>query len=198
MSKKRRERWAQEEELAEEVTINLQAELAQAVSRGNFQQAKLGHVKFDDDELPSVRRMINYLYKLDYSDECEPQSPSSGDEEAAGDQGTSSTNPAESSALAVNASMYAFADKYQIPGLKVLSKQKFCRTVPVEWNNESFSHVVRVVYEDTMQKDRGLRDLVARVAKDNIQALRGRGEFKSVLSEVHDFTLDLLNLSVDD
>ncbi|KAI9809482.1 MAG: hypothetical protein M1826_003896, partial [Phylliscum demangeonii] len=161
-------------------------------------EAESANIRLDDDELPLVRRMIDFLYKLDYSDEGEPPNPSSEYEDGAVIRESPPTDLLECSALTVHARMYAIADKYQIPGLKDLSKRKFSTTVTDKWNNESFSHAVRVVYNSTPQNDRGLRDVVARIGREHIHALRDRGEFKCVLREVNDFTLNVLNLAVND
>jgi hypothetical protein len=159
--------------------------------------------------------MIDYFYGLDYDDRS--KQPSSSDEKAAGsgrkvdmfgsyslplpieedEQPTQKPETSPSPSI-INARVYAIADKYGIPGLKDLSRKKFRDCLVGDWDNDSFSNVIRFVYKSTPEQDRGLRKEVVAVAKRHIHKLRDRVEFKTTQREVPDFTLDLLDSIIDD
>jgi hypothetical protein len=67
-----------------------------------------------------------------------------------------------------------------------------------DWDNDSFSNVIHFVFESTPAQDRGLRKEAVAVAKRHIDKPRGQDKFKTTQREVHDLTLDLLDLIVDD
>lgn len=101
-------------------------------------------------------------------------------------------NVAETSPALVNAWMYAVGEKYGVWGLKTLSKKKFKGSVDSSWKDENFLLVVCQVYKSTLEEDQGLRQMVVEVIYRNIQVLRDRGDFGTVLREVYAFTFNLL------
>ncbi|KAI9717552.1 MAG: hypothetical protein M1812_004693 [Candelaria pacifica] len=96
--------------------------------------------------------------------------------------------------LVLNARVYTIAEKYDIWALKKLAQHKFEQRVKGNgWNDEGFSLAIREVFEWTTDKDKGLRHVLVHVAAKNVKALRDRGEFKSVLDDIPDFTRRLLD-----
>lgn len=63
------------------------------------------------------------------------------------------------------------------------------------WDNENFPDIIRSVYISTSENDRGLRDLVASNAAKHIHSLTDREDFKSVIGELHELTVDVLYLA---
>ncbi|KAI4611972.1 hypothetical protein J4E80_007424 [Alternaria sp. BMP 0032] len=63
------------------------------------------------------------------------------------------TNP-----LAIHASMYAIADKYQVKGLSRLAKTKFRDSLDHHVDSEDFIAAVQLTYSNTPETNRGLRD----------------------------------------
>ncbi|KAI9695910.1 MAG: hypothetical protein M1836_006027 [Candelina mexicana] len=96
--------------------------------------------------------------------------------------------------LVLNARVYTIAEKYDIWALKKLAQHKFEERVTGNgWNDEGFSLAIREVFEWTTDKDKGLRRVLVRVAAENVTVLCDRGEFKSVLDDIPDFTRRLLD-----
>ncbi|KAI9791657.1 MAG: hypothetical protein M1835_000208 [Candelina submexicana] len=95
--------------------------------------------------------------------------------------------------LVLNARVYTIGERYDIWALKELAQQKFvARAKNGGWNSEDFSLAIREVYEWTTDEDQGLRQLLVTIAAEHIKALRDRGEFNEVISDVPDFTRRLL------
>ncbi len=120
--------------------------------------------------------MIGYLYKLDYSD-------------APLDCGG---HPA----LLIDAQVYTIAEKYNIPSLKVLAREKFDGTVDKGWEDDGFPLAIREIYTSTPDSDRGLRDIVRKVVRENVKALLCRPDMKALMLEVNEFTVDTLDAVV--
>ena len=155
--------------------------------------------------------MIDFLYKLDYEDGFQSKGshtlittgfgplvfPSRIEEEhqEPTSQDLRDELSLETSASIVNAQVYAVADKFEVPGLKALSQQKFRDSIASDWNLPVFPRVVRLVYESTPAQDQGLRSVIASVSQCHFSVLKHREEFAEVLREVHDFALDILYLS---
>jgi hypothetical protein len=76
---------------------------------------------------------------------------------------------AETPHLVVHAKVYALAEKYGIMGLKGLARSKFTTQAAVHYTTAEFAQAMELVYESTVDSDRGLRDVV-------IQAFRSHPE----------------------
>jgi hypothetical protein len=162
--------------------------------------------------------MIQYLYTFDYDDKQKPDSEATDIPDHQKTSATTLTEPEDSTSekqttslvkasptsvaaplyapLIVNAQVYALADKYQIKGLKKLSKAKFKAGAKVHWSEGIFLEAIREAYKSTPEHDRGLRDIVAKVACEHIWVLWYRAEFMSVMKELQGFTLDLLERAI--
>jgi hypothetical protein len=94
--------------------------------------------------------------------------------------------------------VYALADKYDIPALKILATTKFEAVAKDGWNTTDFPRSIKVMYESTPSNDRGLRDVALRVAAENSNALfEANGEFQEVIGEVAEFGRDLAHALSD-
>ena len=65
-------------------------------------------------------------------------------------------------------SVYAIADKYDIPPLKLLAQTKFETLAVAIWPHYDFPAVVKAVFESTLDSDQGLRSIVTKVCADHI------------------------------
>ena len=90
------------------------------------------------------------------------------------------------------AQVYALADKYGVPGLKGRSADRFKELIEDGWNTPDFFHSIKVIYESTPSNNRGLRSLAVHAAAKNLPALFNYEEFQGVISEVAEFTKDLI------
>jgi hypothetical protein len=100
--------------------------------------------------------MISYLYTFDY------------DENGKGGQSTAGFS---------NVRVYAIAEKYNIPLLKEVAKEKFVKWAENHWSHCDFPVVAREVYESTPSSDIGLRDVVSRVCGEHVKELVGKKKF---------------------
>ncbi|TKA62077.1 hypothetical protein B0A49_13128 [Cryomyces minteri] len=96
----------------------------------------------------------------------------------------------ESPNLVTHSRVYALAEKYDIPSLKLLAAQKFEVALACWFDSNEIPDAIEDVYHGTIDSDRGLRDIV-------IQALRCqptmayRKDVKSLLPEVPQFAEEL-------
>lgn len=138
----------------------------------------------NDDEPSIVGKMIDYLYTLDYDDHCSSTSGAKSVIEYA-----RADDPAS---LLVNAKVYIIADKYEIEALKKLACLKYKEVLLNTWNTSNFSESASHVFENTVETDRTLRDVIVQVASDNIRALLDRGEFVDLLKRHGDIGAEIM------
>jgi hypothetical protein len=85
------------------------------------------------------------------------------------------------------------AHKYDVPGLKLLAKEKFEASLQNNGTQDpGFAAATREVYHTTTEDDRGLRDIVVRAMVDNFKSLQADESFVRVLREVQEVPLDIL------
>lgn len=121
-----------------------------------------------DFDTSVVEAMLRFMYSFDYS------------------------NIYGTSTMAFDAQVYQIADKYDIPGLKAHSKDKFGAAITTGWSMDDFPLAVTVVYESTPSADRGLRDLVVETSQENIDKLLEHDDFCALIRKTPDFTADLI------
>lgn len=130
----------------------------------------------NDDEPGIVGKMMNFLYTLDYDDH----------------RSTSSARAFDPASLLVNAKVYIIADKYEIEALKKLACLKYEQVLSNTWNTSNFSESASHVFENTVETDRILRNVIVQVASDNVMALLDRGEFVELLKRHGDIAAEIL------
>lgn len=72
------------------------------------------------------------------------------------------------SSLMINVQVYAMADKFDMPELKVLAKEKFSKCAQ-GWPLPDFPSVVHEALSSTPESDRGLRDIIRRILADHVE-----------------------------
>ena len=139
-----------------------------------FQEGKTGIITLQDDDTPTVHRMMKYLYTLDYDDKGEAASVAtyghgkgvSGNLQAVTvieEDELSENNSPSYHELLNNVAVYAIADKYDIPELGALAAKKFCIAI---WDSmlvtdmASLRAIIDAVFEATPDAKRDLRDAV--------------------------------------
>lgn len=112
-----------------------------------------------DDYVGSVGRLVQYCYTMEYLDQKAEKIINSGE----------LMDPSYISPAHTNAQVYALAEKYNIPGLKVLARKKSRAAMLQEFGPgprngpPNMSHLIAIislVYNSTPETDRFLRDLV--------------------------------------
>lgn len=96
------------------------------------------------------------------------------------------------SSLVVNAQAYILADKYDIQSLKASAVTKYKEILLETWNSTSFIESARLVFNNTRENDRTLRDIIIQRASRNVKALFDRGEFVALLKSHNDFAVEVL------
>lgn len=93
--------------------------------------------------------------------------------------------------MVLHAKMYALGEKYVVEGLKTLAKEKFARACGFHWNTKHFATAVECVFEETVESDVGLRDVVIRTVSEHINVLN-RPEMAVMLHRYGDLAVGLL------
>lgn len=143
-----------------------------------------------DDDPGTVKRMLLYLYTLDYPEADEQGVPA---EHVAIDRSFSPHVPHENSTangeetqsgmasgscesaysrdprMMNNVFVYAIAEKYDIPELKDLAKRKFETLVRSKWPHDDFYNITKAVFSTTPDGDMGLRQNVMDVCGNHFQ-----------------------------
>ncbi|KAI9932487.1 hypothetical protein ASPWEDRAFT_166141 [Aspergillus wentii DTO 134E9] len=127
-----------------------------------------------EDDPHAVEAMIHFMYGFDYD--------------------SSGNNARRVSPMLFNAKVYQIADKYSIPALKDISKEKFEHAVQKCWEMDDFPHAIVEVYANSPSTDKGLRSIVTEISKMQIQKLIQKEDFQNVLEEVASFGADLTRL----
>ena len=125
--------------------------------------------------------MIRYLYRLDYKDQ------------ACASDGTDSVTTG--GPLVINACIYALGDKYEIPILKEVAKEKTMVAIRTEWKKECFLDAIHIVWTTTPSSDRGLRGCYIPIITKHRTDLGARGDFMDVLRIHGDLAVDILELT---
>jgi hypothetical protein len=121
--------------------------------------------------------MISFFYTLDYDNGITiPSFAILG----ATKIGSASTEQSVLSCCGVRE--YAIAEKYDIKELKALAQSRFSTWVKSNWNHPEFYSVVNEVYYSTPSNDRGLRDLVESVVKENVGSVLHNMNFREMLT----------------
>ncbi|QSZ36585.1 hypothetical protein DSL72_006465 [Monilinia vaccinii-corymbosi] len=101
------------------------------------------------------------------------------------------------SSMLFNAKVYIIADKYMIPALKDLANEKCSRGVEAHWNTPEFSQVAELLWENTLESDKLLRDTVVTAAATHSDGLLDRGEFVEFMSTHGDFAVEVMKRARD-
>ena len=158
-------------------------------------------ITLDDDDKSTVRRMLTYLYTLDYDDgdafSAVAEAISQHKDGLVPDP-TSKPNVADDEIATHckrmnNIRVYALAGKYNIQALKELAKAKFknymtSRKIP------HFSAVINAILVSSPETDSGLRDiLISRITSvGNLESILREGTLSSAIRDDSSFGLGVL------
>ncbi|OJD21609.1 hypothetical protein ACJ73_07047 [Blastomyces percursus] len=161
------------------------------IPSGSSLEAKTGEIYLDDDDSLVVEKMVDYLYKLDYTvDDCLLCPSSTQDSEELPTVNRDGQEEADQDPPSLfHARMYTVGENYGISGLKALAKEKSEAAVQHIWCGGTFYSFVRFIYGST---EGGLRDVISSLACQNITSLKEQQEFAGMLEEFPPFALDLL------
>jgi len=100
------------------------------------------------------------------------------------------------SALILNTKMYIAGEYFDIPALKSLAVAKYQQSLSNNWKTIEFSKAAKLLWENTMDEDRALLNIVATTANQHIDILMDRSEFQTMTHETKGFGLDILKLQL--
>ncbi|KAK3171728.1 hypothetical protein OEA41_003812 [Lepraria neglecta] len=137
---------------------------------GEFKEAQTAKITLNDDDPFTVNRMLIYLYIRDYPDREIPvtQKPSELHgpprpphlrvyAHSISDKSANTTNSNASEHKSMNNIMvYAIADKYELPDLKRLAKNKLLESTNYISSNKEFAEMARAVFSTPPDHDMGL------------------------------------------
>ena len=96
----------------------------------------------------------------------------------------------------MNAKMYEIGEKYGVKGLKGLAQRKFDIACELYWDDEVFPHAVRYVFESTVDEDEGLRSIVYKTIRENLELVKKK-EVAAVMNEFNLAMAILVDMSND-
>ena len=132
-----------------------------------------------DHEWQIVEKFLKYFYTHNFDDESVivVESPSE--------------NPPEA-ALLIAVKMYIIADKYDVQKLKILAAEKYTAAVPRFSKSIFFISSLRLLYEETTEDDRMLKDVAIQEAACQTSHLLSQPEFLAMCSQRGEISLDIL------
>jgi len=99
----------------------------------------------------------------------------------------------ETHRLLFHANVYAMGEKHGANSVKDAAREKFREAVQSQWSEAVFPDAVKLVYETTPQNDRGLRNVVTKLAAGHARELLAvdNDRFRTMMGQVADFGRDL-------
>lgn len=96
----------------------------------------------------------------------------------------------DDSHLLTHTRIYALAEKYDIPALKMLAKQKFEMAMACFYDSPEFADSIEEAYVSTIDSDRGLRDVVLQAFRSHPQLANTQDVF-AVIKRTPTLAFDL-------
>jgi hypothetical protein len=75
---------------------------------------------------------------------------------------------------------------------------KYKEVLPITWKSTAFTESARLIYDNTPDNDRMLREVIIRKVSEDVKALFDRSEFIDLLQSHGDFTTEVLRSVVFD
>ena len=90
------------------------------------------------------------------------------------------------------------ADKYEVPALAVLARNRLYRTVEACWHTcDEFPAFVDELYKHTPPKDLGVREMVCRLVGAGLTDRATRVRMEAVMRKHGDFAVDVMSHCID-
>ncbi|KAK4500017.1 hypothetical protein PRZ48_008203 [Zasmidium cellare] len=187
--------------------LSLHSEYFARLFKSQYKESSTNCIDLVDDPLAAVKSMIEYFYRFTY-DWKVVESGQCADQDTALDNFASSDAPRApdqlpSSHLQHHADVYTLADKYDIPGLKVMAANRFESQACFFTGPSSTitSHVIDLlkvvphVYTYTPPNEQGLRPTIVRAWRrvpDTISSTLGDERLRQLLEKFPDLATDLV------
>ncbi|ENH99091.1 hypothetical protein COCC4DRAFT_181912 [Bipolaris maydis ATCC 48331] len=97
-----------------------------------------------------------------------------------------------SSQLLIYSKIYQMANKYEVVGLKELTKEKFNKSCSHFWNTSDFHIAANYTFSTTPEGDGGLRDLINQSIAKHMELAQGAA-IRKLLTQFNGLALGILN-----
>lgn len=94
--------------------------------------------------------------------------------------------------LLINAKLYIIGDQYDVQPLKKLAKKRYEQLVVGHWNSDSFVASLRLLYEETPETHRPMKDVAVKVVKKHTKELCARDDFMALCTEKGEVAVEAL------
>ncbi|WAO84987.1 BTB domain-containing protein [Fusarium falciforme] len=99
--------------------------------------------------------------------------------------------------MALPLRLYIMADKYDVPALRLLARDRFYRAIELEWEHaESFPDIVDELYLGTPQTDTAMREIVCRIVGSRILSDRVREKMRPIMEKHGDFAVGVMEYAI--
>jgi hypothetical protein len=163
------------------IIVCAQSKVFYKACTGGFEEEFTGIIQMNHVNYIELKKLVNFFYDSEY-DDCLPED-------------------ADLSLLQLHARMFALADQYDIPGLKTLAAEKYSSRCTTSQTLELLVSL-RDVYETTPPSIRRLRHTAYIAVRKRLPEILRNKEasemYDKILSEIPDFTKDLLRCYVSD
>jgi hypothetical protein len=93
--------------------------------------------------------------------------------------------------------LYVMADKFDVPALKLLARDRFYRAAELSWRDlECFPTVVDELYTCTPSTDVAMREIVCRLVGSDIESSEQRERMDWVMRKHGDFAVGVMNYMI--
>lgn len=137
----------------------------------NHQEAKTGVIDLEDDHPDTIEKFIRFLYTQQYDD---------------------GQSQAGSQALHTNTALYITGEKFDVVTLKALAKEKYESAVSAAWNCASFTSSLKLLYAETPETDRLLKDVAVKAAPGHLKELVELEDFAELCKNNGEIAFDIL------
>lgn len=139
-----------------------------------MQQEASGVIQLPEDDPETIDLMLQYIYRSDYTLSH-----------------LGSTQSGDGFDLVVHGRVYVVAEKFGLDELKTLSLRKFIEASSQHWDGDNFITATREAYQNTMESDKALRDVVLAALYKHSELL-DKQNIQDCLQEVELLAFDLL------
>jgi len=138
--------------------------------------------------------MIQFMYSGGYTDTevCTSTAETSPKASAKNEVAFATTK-----ALVINTKVYIIGEKYMVPNLKEFATKKFETALVDQWNSKSFADSLRLMFDETLENDRMLKDVAIKYAGKKARQLVDRGEFATLLKEKGEIGFEIFKVSLN-
>lgn len=99
--------------------------------------------------------------------------------------------------MALPLRLYIMADKYDVPALRLLARDRFYRAIELEWEHaDSFPDIVDELYLGTPQNDTAMREIVCRVVGSRILNDKVREKMRPMMEKHGDFAVGVMEYAI--